>query len=420
LKRLGVPASKLNPVVRELPNGIKLIVQPESISHTVSVYGHVKNNPYLQTPPGKEGVDEVLDGLYDYGTMTMDRKTYQKALDDIAARVSVGTDFSLQVLTNHFDRGVQLLAEDFLHPALPDTAFKIVQGQVKAVAAGREQSPDELTQRALKVALLPRNDPALHWATPDTVSAVTLEDVRNYHSTVMRPDETIIVVIGDVTPEKTESVINKYFGIWKATGAKPNLLLPPVPPNVSGTVNVPDTSRIQDKVILAETLGLVRSDPDYYALNLGNHVLGGGFYATRLYRNLREQTGLVYTVGVELEAGKTRTTYAVTYASDPSNVTRARTIVEHNLKMMQTQLVRPDELQRAKAMLLREIPLGESSLGSIARGLIHRSVLDLPLNEPTLAAKRYMALTAQQVRSAFARWLRTKDLVQVIEGPSPR
>ena len=420
LKRLSIPASKLNPVVRELPNGIKLIVQPESISHTVSVYGHVKNNPYLQTPTGMEGVDEVLNGLYDYGTTTLNRKAYQKALDEIAATVSVGTDFSLQVLADHFDRGVQLLADDLLHPALPDTAFKIVKGQVKAVVAGREQSPDELTHRALKTALLPRNDPALHWATPDTVSAVNLEDVRNYHSKIMRPDETIIAVIGDVTPEKAESVINKYFGLWKATGAKPNLLLPPVPPNVTSIINVPDTSRIQDEVILAETLNITRSDPDYYALNLGNHILGGGFYATRLYRDLREQTGLVYTVGVDLAAGKTRTTYAVTYASDPSNVSRARAIIGRNLKMMQTQLVSPDELQRAKAMLLREIPLAESSLRSIARGFIHRSVLDLPLDEPTRAAQRYMKLTAKQVRSAFARRLRTKGLVQITEGPTPK
>jgi zinc protease len=419
LRRLSIPASKLNPVVKELPNGIKLIVQPESISHTVSIYGHVKNNPYLQTPPGKEGIDEVLDGLYDYGTMTMNRKVYQKALDDIAASVSVGTDFSLQVLTAHFDRGVQLLADDLLHPALPDTAFKIVRDQVKAIAAGREQSPDELTHRALKTALLPRNDPALHWATPDTVAALSLADVRNYHSTVMRPDETIIVVIGNVTPEKAASVINKYFGAWNAVGPKPNLLLSPVPPNKPSTVDVPDTSRIQDEVILAETLGITRSDPDYYALNLGNHVLGGGFYATRLYRDLREQTGLVYTVGVDLEAGKTRTTYAVSYASDPSNVTRARAIIERNLKIMQTQLVSPDELQQAKAMLLREIPLTESSLGSIARGFIHRSVLDLPLDEPTRAAHRYIAMTARQVRSAFARRLRINGLVQVTEGPVP-
>ena len=420
LKRLSIPTSNLNPVVKSLPNGIKLIVQPESISHTVSIYGHVKNNPYLQTLSGKEGVDEVLDGLYDYGTTTLNRKAYQKALDKIAASVSVGTDFSLQVLTDHFNRGVQLLADNLLHPALPDAAFKIVQEQVKAIAAGREQSPDELTHRALKTALLPRNDPALHWATPDTVAALTPEDVRDYHSKIIRPDETIIVVIGDVTPEKAESVINKYFGVWKAAGAKPNLVLPPLPPNIPSTTHVPDNSRIQDQVILAETLGLTRSDPDYYALNLGNHVLGGGFYATRLYRDLRERTGLVYYVGVDLEAGKTRTTYAVTYASDPSNVAQARAIVEHNLKMMQTQPVGPSEFQRAKSLLLREIPLAESSLGSIARGYIHRSVLALPLDEPSRAAQHYMALTPEQVRSAFARRLRTKGLVQVAEGPTPR
>ncbi len=420
LKRLSVPPSKLDPVVKELPNGIKLIVQPESVSHTVSVYGHVKNNPYLQTPAGKEGVDQILDGLYDYGTTTMDRKAYQKAVDDIAARVSVGTDFSLQVPTDHFDRGVRLLADNLLHPALPEPAFRIVQGRVKAVAEGREQSPDELMHRALKTALLPRKDPALHWATPDTVSAVTLADVRHYHAKVMRPDETIVVVIGDVTPEKAQSVIGKYFGSWKAAGPKPNLLLPKVPPNSAGTVNVPDKSRVQDEVILAETLGVTRSDPDYYALNLGNHVLGGGFYATRLYRDLREQTGLVYTVGVDLSADKTRSTFIVTYASDPSSVARARTIVAHNLEKMQTQLVGPGELRRAKAMLLREIPLAESSLGSIARGFIHRSVLDLPLDEPSRAAQRYLALTPQQVRSAFARRLRTKGLVQITEGPTPR
>ena len=420
LDRLSVPSSKLNPVIKELPNGIKLIVQSESISHTVSIYGHVKNNPHLEISPGKQGVDEVLDRLYNFGTTTLDREAYQKALDEIGADVSVGTDFSLRVLTDHFEQGTQLLADNLLHPALPDTAFKIVQSQVKAIVAGREQSPDELTHRALKTALLPRNDPVLHWATPDTVAALTPEDIRNYYSTVMRPDETIIVVIGNVTPEKAESVINKYFGIWKATGTKPNLLLPPVPPNIPSTTHVPDNSRIQDQVIMAETLGFTRSDPDYYALNLGNHVLSGGFYATRLYRDLRERTGLVYHVAVDLKAQKTRTSYTVIYACDPSNVAQARAIVEHNLIMMQRQPVNPAELHRAKAMLLREIPLTESSLRSIARGWIDRSVLDLPLDEPSRAAQHYMALTAEQVRATFAKWLRIKDMVQVTEGPVPR
>jgi zinc protease len=87
---------------------------------------------------------------------------------------------------------------------------------------------------------------------------------------------------------------------------------------------------------------------------------------------------------------------------------------------MQTTPVPPDELQQAKALLLREIPLSESSVNSIAHGLISRIILDLPLNEPTLAAQQYMKLNAEQVKEAFKKWIRLDDIIQVTEGPSPR
>jgi zinc protease len=183
---------------------------------------------------------------------------------------------------------------------------------------------------------------------------------------------------------------------------------------------VPDASRIQDKVQLAETLGLNRFNPDYYALVLGNHVLGGGFYSTRLYRDLREETGLVYFVEARLDADQTRALYSIEYGCNSDNVAKARAIVLRNLEAMRTQPVSPDELRQAQAMLLREIPLAESSLASIAHGLISRSTLDLPLDEPTIAANHYVALTPEQVKAAFARWLRPEDLVQVTQGPAPR
>jgi zinc protease len=87
---------------------------------------------------------------------------------------------------------------------------------------------------------------------------------------------------------------------------------------------------------------------------------------------------------------------------------------------MQHRPVGPAELRQAKAMLLREIPLAESSLASIARTLIRSTVLDLPLNEPTIAAKHYVALTGPQVQAAFAKWLRPQDLVQITQGPAPQ
>jgi zinc protease len=420
LDRLSMPTSTVHPVVTTLPNGLKLIIQPVSISNTVSVYGQIKNQPDMQVPQGKEGVDMVLDQLVDFGTASLDRVALQKAVDDIGAQVSAGTTFALQVLSDHFERGVQLLAENQLHPALPERAFKIVRSQVAATVAGQLQSPDYLTHQALQAALYPQNDPTLREPTPATVSALTLQDVRDYYRHVFRPDEATIVVIGKVESERARRVIARYFGQWQASGPKPNTLLPPVPLNSPSAVTVPNASRVQDQVVLAETLGLTRSTPDYYALVLGNHVLGGGFYATRLYRDLRERTGLVYHVSVSLQANQTRASYTIDYACDPDNVSKARTIVERHLQEMQTQPVRPDELRQAQAALLRHMPLAESSLESIARDLLSRSVLDLPLDEPTLAAKRYVALTAEQVRAAFARWLRPHDLVQVTEGPAPQ
>ena len=420
LKRVTIPKSTVNPKVFKLSNGMKLIVQQESISNTVSLYGHIRNQPYLQVPNGQEGVDQILDQLFSFGTTSLDRLAFQKALDDISADESAGTDFSLQILTDHFDRGVALLADNQLHPALPQEAFQIVQRQLAATVAGQLQSPDYLTSMAITAALVPKKDPALRQATPETISALTLTDVKDYYQQVFRPDMTTIVVIGDIKPDKAKEVIQKYFSGWKATGSKPDILLPPIPVNKPSTVNVPNTSRIQDEVFLAEILELTRSNPDYYALQMGNHVLGGGFYATRLYQDLREKTGLVYTVSSSFDIGKTRAFYQVNYGCDPPNVAKARDIVVRDLNEMQTTPISPEELQQARALLLREIPLSESSLGSIAGGLLSRATHDLPLDEPTIAAHHYVKLTAKDIQAAFARWLRPDDLVQITEGPAPQ
>ncbi|HKJ22970.1 MAG TPA: pitrilysin family protein, partial [Gammaproteobacteria bacterium] len=420
LMRLNVPKSTVHPVVSTLPNGIKLIVQPESVSDTVGVYGNIRNNPDMQTPKGREGVSEVLGDLFQYGSTSLDRLAFQKALDDIAAQESAGTDFFVQVLSDNFERGVELLADNQLHPALPEEAFKVSRRQLAATVKGRLKSPSFLSHQALHKGLFPKNDPTLRHSTPKTVRALKLDQVKAYYKGAFRPDLTTIVVIGNVTPERAKKVISRYFGDWKAHGPKPETLLPQVPPNKPSSTVVPNRSRVQDSVTLAQTLGMNRSNPDYYALILGNHVLGGAFYATRLYRDLRENTGLVYFVSSSFHVGKTRAVYMVNYACDPPNVSKARDIVVRDLKQMRDEPVTPDELHLAKALLLRSIPLSEASLGSIAGGLLSRSSLDLPLDEPTRAARHYVKLNAKQVNAAYAKWLRPGDLVQVTQGPEPK
>jgi len=420
LGQLSVPTSTLSPTSQTLSNGLRLIVQTERISPTVTVIGEVKNNPDLEAPPSKEGVNDVLDGLFDYGTTSLDRLAYRKALDDIAASAQPGTNFSLTVLSSKFDRGVELLADGVLHPALPAAAFSIVQQQTAGLIAGELQSPDYLTDVALIKALYPANDPQQREPTPATVGALTLDDVKAYYQTVFRPDLTTIVVIGDVTPDDARASVEKWFGSWTASGPTPETEYPAAPNNGPSAAQVPATGRVQDSVTLKETIGVVRSDPDFYTLQVGSSILGGGFYADRLSVDLREKAGLVYYVGESFDIGKTRSTFSVNYGCDPPNVSKARLLIEQDIRSMQTSLVTPSELQRSKTELLARIPLSESSEQQVAGGLLRRSVLGLPLDEPVRAATKYVATTPEQIRDAFAKWLRVPDFVQVVTGPPPK
>ena len=276
VKTLEIPHMTVHPADMTLPNGIRLIVQPENASPTVTLLGDIKTQDQMETPPGKDGVSDILEGLFSYGTKTLDRIAFQKALDDIAASESAGPSFSLKVLKQYFDRGVQLLADNELHPALPPDAFKVVQQQTAQLTEGELQSPGYRFDRALIRALLPANDPLQRETTPQTVMSVSYNDLQQYYSRVYRPDLTTIVVIGDVTPQEARAVVEKWFGSWTATGPKPDVVLPPVPANKPSAVHVPDPSRVQDQVELAEELEMNRFSPDYYPLQVGDHVLGGG------------------------------------------------------------------------------------------------------------------------------------------------
>jgi zinc protease len=420
VKSLKVPPPGPKPVDMTLPNGLRLIVLTEKVSPTVTVIGEIKHEPDLETAPGKDGADDVLSELFSYGTTTRDRLAFQEALDDIAASESGGANFNLRVLKQDFAKGVELLADNELHPALPPEAFQVVRQQTAQFVAGQLTSPEYKTRRALDLALLPKDDPDLREATPKTVSGLALPDIKEYYAKVFRPDMTTIAVIGDITPEEARPVIEKWFGAWKATGVKPEVTLPPVPVNKPSAVSVPDPTSVQDAVELAHEVAINRFHPDYYALQLGDHVLGGGFYATRLYRDLRQKNGYVYNVDNALHASETRATYSVTYGCDAENVSKARLLVEQDLAAMRTTNVTPAELQQAKALLLRSLTLSESSEDAVAGGFVARSLAGLPLDEPMRAAQHYFDLTADQVRAAFEKWVHPDAFVQVVRGPAPK
>ncbi|MEJ0008986.1 MAG: pitrilysin family protein [Steroidobacteraceae bacterium] len=418
--RLTVPAVTSHPVVSHLPNGLTLVVQPEDVSDTVSVFGHIRNRPEVQAPHGQEGIANLLGELLTYGSQHLDRLAYQRALDGIGAEARAGTDFSAVTLATGFDRSVELLADNELHPALPAQALEIMRPQFAQIVAGRNRSPAYLMQRSLRGALFPASDPSLRETTPASIQGISIDQVRAFHAATFRPDLTTIVVIGKITPERARASIEKYFGAWATTGPRPDIDLPAVPANVPASIAVPDGTRVQDDVVLAENLALTRSNPDYYAMEMGSALLGGGFYSSRLSIHLRKEAGLVYSVNSSLQIGRTRGIYLIDFASDPQNVAKAAAMAIQDVKSLQDQPAGAEELLRSKALMLRQIPLSEASIEEIARGIINRDELGLSLDEPSIAARRYIDLTPQDVQNVFRKWIRPGDFVRVSQGPTPQ
>jgi zinc protease len=420
LHKLEMPHWTLDPVTMKLDNGITLIVQPENVSKTVTLVGQIDHDDNLQEPKGQEGVGQLLGSLFDYGTTTLDRTAFHRALDKIAASEFGGSTFFVAVPSAHFDQGVQLLADNELHPALPEKAFKVQQKTLARTLTGLLKSPRYKLIRTLDEGLLPAGDPGLRQATPASVDKLDLADAKAYFKQIYRPDMATIVVVGDVTPAQAKVTVEKAFGAWKAIGPKPDVIPKPVPLNPASYTVVPNAYASQDTVLMGQQLDLNLHNPARYALQLGNEVLGGNGFASRLTVDIRVKHGYAYGANSLLKLDRSRSIFYVSYGSDPDKVKRVDQLVFKNLKEIRDAPVNASELLNAKQALIRSIPLEVSSVNNITRSLLTWSKKDEPLDEPMVAAKHYISLTAGEVRTAFKKYIQPAHLVQVVEGPAPK
>ncbi|HET7674136.1 MAG TPA: pitrilysin family protein [Gammaproteobacteria bacterium] len=416
LARLPSPKPFLRPVDMRLDNGLRLIVQPLKISHSVSLYGAVDENEDMQAPEGQKGVSDLLATLFDWGPKGMNRLQFEAAQDKIGADLSVGPNFSLSVLPQYFDDGVRLLADDLLHPALPAQAFKMQQTLLARQAAGQLASPQFQFGLAVQQAMLPKSDPALRISTAKSVHSLTPAKLETYYKKVYRPDETTIVVIGDVTPASARQVVEKYFGAWKGSGAKPQTDYPPVPLSKATRVFVPDPVKKQNQVVLAETLNLNFTDPDHFALDLANDLLSGGFYASPLFRVLREKLGLVYNVNSQFSFKRHRGSFQISYGSYPDKVEQARQAAIKVLEQTIAQPLSDEQLHLAKSIGLRRIELSKQSVDAIGQTWLQRSQDGLPLDHDYIMARYFEQVDAAEMQRALKKYVDPARLSTVILG----
>jgi zinc protease len=419
LHAVRAPGRLIDPQSFTLPNGLHVVVQPEHASSAVVVQGTILHDAGIEEAPGQAGVGDVVEALLPFGTTRDSRLAYQAKLDAIAATVHTGFSFSLATLGAHFERGMELLAEDELHPALAPRDFAIVKQQRYDAVLGDAATPDHLTAVAAAEHLYPASDPARHFASPADVQRLTPADARAYYAATFRPDLTTIAIVGDVTPAQARASVERWFGGWSRSGAPPAVFPAPVANNRPAAVSVPATGRSQDTVVLHETLPLSVADPDIAPLLVANTLLSGDF-SSILIRDMRVTTGYVYFVGTTLAAGKTRSTFDVTYACSPNDFSKAQHVLVRDLRRLQRTPLDAERLQRAKARLVSTTAIVASSYDGLAASLLANASLGLPLDNDARRARAELATSPSDVRVAAARWLRPEGFVRVVEGPAAR
>ncbi len=317
--------------------------------------------------------------------------------------------------TDKREPALKLFADVVGKPTFPQDALVRIKNQILAGFEYQKQNPGKLASLELFERLYGQH-PYGHPSdgTAKTVPPITLEQLRAFHAKAYTASNTVIALVGDLSRAEAEAIAAQVSVALPKGPALAKVTAPAEPKPGATHIDFPSK---QTHLMLAE-LGIDRNDPDYAALSLGNQILGGGSFGTRLMSEVREKRGLTYGV---------YSTFVPMQAQGPFMInlqTRAE-LSEGTLKLVQDILrdylktgPTQQELDDAKRELAGSFPLSNASNASIVGQLGAIGFYDLPLTYLEDYMHQSQALTVEQVRDALNRHLSADKLVIVTAGPN--
>ncbi|HEN8713347.1 TPA: insulinase family protein [Pseudomonas putida] len=310
---------------------------------------------------------------------------------------------------------LKLFAEVAGKPTFPEDALKRIKNQLLAGFEYEKQNPGKIAGKALFGKLYGEH-PYAHPSdgSAESIPGITLEQLRAFHAKAYAAGNAVIALVGDLSREEAETIAAQ---VSAALPKGPALAKPaqPVEPE-AGATHIDFPSK-QTHLMLAE-LGIDRQDPDWPALSLGNQILGGGAFGTRLMSEVREKRGLTYGVYSVFSPMQVRGPFMI-------NLQTRAELSEGTLKLVQGILAdylksgpTQQELDDAKRELAGSFPLSNASNASIVGQLGAIGFYNLPLTWLEDFMQQSQALTVEQVKAAMNKHLAADKLVIVTVGPS--
>lgn len=359
------------------------------------------------------------------GEPALDENALGEAWADLGASFDAGagaerTSFSLRSLADPalLGKAVALAAREIGEPSFPADIWERERQQISAAIKEANTKPATIAGRIF-AKLVYGTQPLGQETTEATLAAIDVAAMRQRYDRLIQPCRAKLSIVGAVTRAQADAIATQMLSRLPATTAcEP---LPPVPEVAALTApaeeNVPFDSA-QAHVVIGQP-GYVRRDPDHFAMTLGNYVLGGGGFVSRLMNEVREKRGLAYSVYSGFSPGLQAGAFRVAFQTRPDQAAAAVKVSREVLAKFVAEGPTQAELKAAKDNLIGGFPLLLDSNAKLLGNVANIAWNDLPLDYLDTWTARMNAVTAADIKAAFARKLQPERMVTVVVGGKP-
>lgn len=399
------------------PGGIEAWLVEEHSLPFVAIEIAFKGGTSLDAD-GKRGAINLMSGLLEEGAGDRDAREFARAAEALATSFgfSAGPEeltVSARFLTENFDESVALLRDAIQKPRFDDADIERVRAQVLSGLAFDSQDPNEIASKTF-TEMAYGNHPygTPQEGTPESVAALTRDDIAAAHRDVLVRDRVLIGAVGDITPEQLGSLIDTLLGDLPETGAS---MPPQITPTIEGGTTVVDFDTPQSVAMFGQT-GISVDDDDYFAAVVLNQVLGGGSFESRLMNEVREKRGLTYGVYSYLYPRDLANTYMGSVSSANDRIAEAIAVIRDEWAKAAENGVTQQELDDAKTYLTGAYPLRFDGNGPIAGILVGMQSIGLDPDYVKTRNERVERVTLEDVTRVAQSLLAPDDLHFVVVG----
>jgi zinc protease len=373
-----------------------------------------------QDPEDKPGVASMISGLLDEGAGDVDAKTYHERLENKAIELGFEAERdhfsgSVRTLLENTDEAVDLLRLAVTAPRFDSEAVERIRGQLLSNLRRQEASPNDIASRrwwATAFAGHPYGRPV--GGTIESMSAIGADDLKAYVHRVFARDTLKVAIVGNIDAAKASEIVDKVFaGLPAKADLAPVAAAEPqgLGRRIAVSLDVPQS------VVVIGGAGIPRKDPDFMAAFIVNHILGGGSFSSRLYREVRETRGLAYSVYSQLVPLSHAALFMGGTATRADRANQTVEVVEKEIHRLAGSGPTDEELAKAKSFLKGSFALRFDTSTKIAGQLVSIQLEDLGIDYIEKRNSLVDAVTLADVQRVAKRLLDGGMLVTVVGRP---